>query len=168
MARVEAIFRGESKRIKFTPTGNIPAGTFVVLDGIVGVTTSAVEANTEGELQIDGDYELQFASAQTFVTGQLILTTGVLKSGTEVTYVPVGFALEGGASVRSCRIKLAPFHITQHAKPYSATATYAVGDVVMNSSYFYVCKTAISTGESFTSSKWIKLGGAPSALSAKA
>lgn len=40
------------------------------------------------------------------------------------------------------------------APAYSASATYAVGDVVKNGTKCYVCKTAITTGESFTASKW--------------
>ena len=40
---------------------------------------------------------------------------------------------------------------------YSATSTYAVGDIVLNSSVFYICKTTISVAESFTSSKWSRI-----------
>ena len=41
---------------------------------------------------------------------------------------------------------------------YDATnGTYAVGDLVVQSSTIYICHTAISTAETFTSSKWYDL-----------
>ena len=42
---------------------------------------------------------------------------------------------------------------------YSSSSTYRVGDIVSNSSNIYRCKTAISTGETFTASKWDQLNG---------
>ena len=123
MAVVEGIFRGESKRIFFTPSANLACGTFVIVGGIVGVTTSAVAAGTQGELQIDGDYELQLGSAKTFVAGSMVLTNVSTPSGAEKAGVPVGVTLEGGTSLKKVKIKLMPFFIAQHAKAYSASAT---------------------------------------------
>ena len=40
---------------------------------------------------------------------------------------------------------------------YSSSDTYAVGDIVVQSSTIYICQTAISTGETFTASKWTAL-----------
>ena len=164
MAVVEGIFRGECKRIFFTPSADIACGTFVIVGGIVGVTTSAVAAGTQGELQIDGDYELQLGSAKTFVAGSMVLTNVSTISGSEKSGVPVGVALEGGTGLKKVKIKLMPFFIAQHAKAYSSAATYAVGDVVTNGSYFYVCKTAVSSAEAFSSGKWTQLTAAPSVL----
>lgn len=41
---------------------------------------------------------------------------------------------------------------------YSATSTYAVGDLVSNGTTQYVCKTAITVAEAFTPSKWYSIG----------
>ena len=38
---------------------------------------------------------------------------------------------------------------------YSATNTYAVGDYCIHENVLYKCKTAITTGEAFDSSKWV-------------
>ena len=38
---------------------------------------------------------------------------------------------------------------------YSATNTYAVGDYCIHENILYKCKTAITTGEAFDSSKWV-------------
>ena len=40
---------------------------------------------------------------------------------------------------------------------YSASATYAVGDIVTQGGEVYVCKTAITVGETFTVAKWTKI-----------
>lgn len=161
---VEGIFRGECKRIYFTPTSDIPCGTFVIVGGIVGVTTSAVAANTRGEIQIDGDYEVRFDTAKTIVAGALVLTTVYSYTKTAYAGVPVGVALESGSNVKQAKIKLLPFYLAQHAKVYDPSRTYAVGDVVIYSSKFYVCKTAVTTPESWASSKWTALTNAPSTL----
>ena len=39
---------------------------------------------------------------------------------------------------------------------YSATKTYAVGDYCIRENVLYRCKTAITTGESFDSNKWVQ------------
>ena len=39
---------------------------------------------------------------------------------------------------------------------YSATNTYAVGDYCIHENVLYKCKTAITTGEAFDSSKWVQ------------
>ena len=39
---------------------------------------------------------------------------------------------------------------------YSATNTYAVGDYCIRENVLYKCKTAITTGEAFDSSKWVQ------------
>ena len=39
---------------------------------------------------------------------------------------------------------------------YSATNTYAVGDYCIHENALYKCKTAITTGEAFDSSKWVQ------------
>ena len=39
---------------------------------------------------------------------------------------------------------------------YSATNTYAVGDYCIHENILYKCKTAITTGEAFDSSKWVQ------------
>ena len=41
---------------------------------------------------------------------------------------------------------------------YSASATYAVGDEVIEGTRLYKCKTAITTGEAFTIGKWDLIG----------
>ena len=163
---VEGIFRGECKRIFFTPTADIPCGTFVIVGGIVGVTTSAVAANTQGELQIDGDYELRFNTAKTYTAGTLVLTDAYTTTGTKCAGVPVGLSLESITSAKSIKIKLLPFYIGEHAQLYSSGSTYDVGDVVIQGSKFYVCKTAVTAAETFTSAKWTALTNAPSAISA--
>lgn len=45
-----------------------------------------------------------------------------------------------------------------NASAYSATATYAVGALALQSGAVYRCKTAINTGEAFNASKWDLLG----------
>ena len=39
---------------------------------------------------------------------------------------------------------------------YSATNTYAVGDYCIHENILYKCKTAITTGDAFDSSKWVQ------------
>ena len=41
---------------------------------------------------------------------------------------------------------------------YSASATYAIGDEVIEGTDLYKCKTAITVGEAFTIGKWDKIG----------
>ncbi len=41
-----------------------------------------------------------------------------------------------------------------YEETYSASSTYAVGDLVVHSHKLYECITAITTGEAFNSSKW--------------
>ena len=44
--------------------------------------------------------------------------------------------------------------VIKDADSYSTTATYAVGAIVLYNNKLYECITAITKGESFTSSKW--------------
>ena len=44
--------------------------------------------------------------------------------------------------------------VIKDADKYSTTATYAVGAIVLYNNKLYECITAITKGESFTSSKW--------------
>ena len=161
---VEGIFRGECKRIFFTPTTDIPCGTFVIVGGIVGVTTSAVAANTQGEIQIDGDYELKFASAKTYTAGTIVLTDVYSASGTKFAGVPVGISLEAITSAKSIKIKLLPFYVGEHAQLFSTGSTYDVGDVVIYNSKFYVCKTAVTTPAAWAAANWTALTNAPSSI----
>ncbi len=46
---------------------------------------------------------------------------------------------------------------TPYKGAYSATATYAVGDYVLEAGKYYECTTAIATGEVFTVGKWTEL-----------
>ena len=43
------------------------------------------------------------------------------------------------------------------ADEYSASKTYAVGDHVMKSGHYYVCKTAITTAEAWTAAHWTEV-----------
>lgn len=164
---VEGIFRGECKRIFFTPTADIPCGTFVILGGIVGVTTSAVAANTQGEIQIDGDYELRYETAKAYAAGMLVLTEAYTAGGLKRVGVPVGISLETVPSgSKSIKIKLLPFYVAEHAQAFSTGAAYDVGDVVIYSSKFYVCKTAVTTPGNWSASNWTELSAAASAIGA--
>lgn len=44
------------------------------------------------------------------------------------------------------------------ATAYSASATYALNDMVLEAGYVYYCKTAILVGEAFNPAKWTKIG----------
>ena len=48
---------------------------------------------------------------------------------------------------------------TTYRGTYSATATYALGDIVLYSSHYYICNTAIGTAEAWTASKWSRIDG---------
>ena len=155
MANTKGIFRGECKRIKITPTANLACGTFVLAGGLIGVTTSAIAANTEGEIQIDGDYDLAIASASAGV-GALIKTTVSTLAGSDVAGVPVGIALESISSGTQIRIKLIP-NVLALLEPYKATSVYAVGDLCLYNGKVYTCKTAIASAEAWTSGHWTEL-----------
>lgn len=156
MSSTLGIFRGECRRIKVKPTAALPCGTFVLVGGLVGVTTSAIAANTEGEIQIDGDYEIAIASASA-AAGSLIKTTVSTLGGSDVAGVPVGIALETISSGTALRIKLIPNYLA-FLEPYKATSVYAVGDLCLYNNKAYVCKTAIASAEAWTSGHWTELG----------
>lgn len=159
MASAKAIFRGETKRIQFTPTADIPCGSIVVVGGVIGVATSAIPANTPGELQIGGDYDVVYTSNASPKTGMLVRATIITPAGVEKTGCPVGIALEDVTSSKKVRVKLLPYYLWQNFKTFSTAATYGVGDIVLNSNKFYVCKTAVSSAGTFSGSSWNEVSG---------
>lgn len=53
--------------------------------------------------------------------------------------------------------KIDSIYVDLTAPTYSASSTYAVGDVVGQANEVYSCKTAITTGEEFNAAKWTKI-----------
>ncbi|NBW11703.1 MAG: DUF2190 family protein [Caulobacteraceae bacterium] len=63
MAQVPAEWYSDDAAIKYTPSGAVAAGDVVVLNGIIGVASSAIAANAQGALQIEGIYQLPKTTA---------------------------------------------------------------------------------------------------------
>lgn len=101
-------FRGETKRIKFTPTAAIGAGTLVKVGDLIGVTTSPIAANTEGEIQIDGTYELE-GTTLTYTVGSVVTATVKSVAGEDVASQKVGICVKAVTSGSSVLFQLVPY-----------------------------------------------------------
>jgi len=62
-------------RIDYTPSGATPAGTVVVLGGIVGVALEPIAAGQLGALAVNGQFEIDLATGATFTAGDVVRVT---------------------------------------------------------------------------------------------
>lgn len=63
MAQVPAQLYSDECAIDYTPASAVTAGDVVVLNGMIGVASSAIAANAKGALQIEGIYQLPKTTA---------------------------------------------------------------------------------------------------------
>ncbi|MDD3587845.1 MAG: DUF2190 family protein [Thermoguttaceae bacterium] len=80
---MEARFIHDGRSIQFVPTVDIPAGTVVVFNNLIGVTKVDLPAGSIGVLALDGVY--QFAKgAEAFSTGHFAFWDAANKKVTAV------------------------------------------------------------------------------------
>jgi len=59
-------------RINYTPSGAVAAGDIVTVGGLIGVALEPIAANALGTLAIQGQFEIDLASGQTFARGAAV------------------------------------------------------------------------------------------------
>ena len=93
-----AIIRRDGKVITVTPTAKIEAGTVVKIGtGLIGVAPSTIEANATGELNAEGEYDVDITAGTAYAVGDLVQCAGKTLSGSNAT-VTFGPALEACAN----------------------------------------------------------------------
>jgi len=63
MPQVPAELYSSDSAIDYTPSSAVVAGDVVVLNGMIGIASSAIPANTKGALQVEGIYQLPKTTA---------------------------------------------------------------------------------------------------------
>jgi predicted RecA/RadA family phage recombinase len=59
-------------RIDHTPAGNVAVGDIVAVGGLIGVALEAIAATKLGTLAIQGQFEIDLATSQTFAAGDAV------------------------------------------------------------------------------------------------
>ncbi len=101
-----AIIRRDGKVITVTPTAKIDAGTVVKIGtGLIGVATSTIEANTVGDLNTEGEYDVDITAGTAYSVGDLVSCAGKTLAGSSatVTFGPAVEACENTATVVRAR-----------------------------------------------------------------
>ena len=113
------------------------------LDGV----TSSIQTQLDAKTSFDGAYS-SLTGAPT------IPTVRGAGDGLELSGNNLQIDLDGSTlAVGTGGIKLSD-SLARDRGTYSTISSYVVGDIVSNSGTIYRCKTAITTGETFTASKW--------------
>lgn len=79
-----AVFRNDSFRIPVKPSATLACGTVVYVNGLVGVTTRPIEANTYGEIQLVGEYDVD-VSGVTASQGEIVTVAAKTLAGDDTT-----------------------------------------------------------------------------------